>query len=433
MSKLLINYISFSHLFEFTIAYFLLDKMYLKGKINYILIIFFLFFSTYIGKHISNLDTLILLIFYFILSLTNSKNVTHSLLIVDISYLVGTFINNLMRPIFLIIINYSSLIIQIFCLLFIIFITVSLIFIISWILRKLILPKINTTLKELYISYLLTFFLIAYQSYWLINNYSNNKIFFKWFVLTFYIIFIILMIFILQSFIYNEELKLETQKQKLEYDIMQKYAEEVKKQYLDIRKFRHDYINILSSIEYYLNNNKLEELKHFYKTNIKQTKSIFKSSMLRLEDIQKINSLEIKSILTTKLITAQERGIDVQIEVNDDIPAKLPVDSIVLIRILGILLDNAIEELVSLKDGKLLVGIFTLNEDIFIIIQNTVRKNMEPLSLLKKEGFSTKGDNRGLGLSNVDNLVHLEKFLLLETVITNDVFIQKIIIVNGGN
>ena len=116
---------------------------------------------------------------------------------------------------------------------------------------------------------------------------------------------------------------------------------------------------------------------------------------------------------------------------NETIPSDLSVDPVVLIRILGILLDNAIEELESLNEGELLVGIFIMNGDLMFIIQNTVRENMEPLYLLKKEGFSTKGDNRGFGLANVEELILLEQRLLLETTATNEVFIQKITIMKG--
>ncbi len=180
-----------------------------------------------------------------------------------------------------------------------------------------------------------------------------------------------------------------------------------------------------------MDQDKIEELKTFYHTNVKQTKTLFKTNMLRLDDLQKIDCIEIKSILTTKLITAQEKQIDVQIEVNEQIPENLSVDPIILIRILGILLDNAIEELESLKEGRLLVGVFTMKSDVIFIIQNTVRENVEPLHLLKKEGFSTKGTNRGLGLSNIEELILLEQRLLLETTITNEVFIQKITIMRG--
>lgn len=433
MNDLLIAYISFAHLLEFTLAYFLLDQLYLKTKINYALILLILLFGLYIGQNFSYLDTLILFIFFFFLSLKNStkKNVAHSLLVVVIAYLLETLTSQLIRPLFFKSIESTQSNEQFFLFFLILITTFILIFIGAKSINKWVLPIISGSRKESTISYLLTLCLLAYQIYWLLDNYAKNTPFLRGFILVFYVILVTLILSIIKTFTKNEELTFQAQQRKLEYDMMRKYAEEIKKQYQNMRKFRHDYVNILSSIEYYLDQNKIEELRQFYHTSVKQTKTLFKTNMLRLDDLQKINSIEVRSILTAKLIAAQEKKIDVQVEVNETIPSDLSVDPVVLIRILGILLDNAIEELESLNEGELLVGIFIMNGDLMFIIQNTVRENMEPLYLLKKEGFSTKGDNRGFGLANVEELILLEQRLLLETTATNEVFIQKITIMKG--
>lgn len=336
-----------------------------------------------------------------------------------------------MRPIFLKSIESTQLSYLFFMLICIIVGTFSLIFFSSWLIQKWILSRINFGKKETVISYSLTLCLLAYQTYWLIAIYSEHTPLLKIFIIVFYTILITPILSFIQTLKKNEELKLQAHQRKIEYDIMSKYAEEVKEQYQKIRTFRHDYINILSSIEYYLEQNKIEELKIFYHAHVKQTKTLFKKNMLRLDDLQKIEAIEIQSILATKLIMAQEKKIDVQIEVSENIPKNMPVDPVILIRILGILLDNAIEELESLTSGKLLVGVFTINNDFIFIIQNTIREDIESLQLLKKQGYSTKGKNRGIGLSNVDQLISLEPSLLLETTIKNKVFIQKIIIMKG--
>jgi len=433
MTNLLITYISFAHLFEFTLAYYLLDKLYLKAKINYGLVLLVLLFGLYVGQNFSNLDTLILFIFFFFLSLKNStkKNVAHSLLVVALAYLLEISTSRLMRPIFYKSFESTQSTEQLFLFLLILITTFILIIVGSWLVTKWILPKVSGGRKESAIAYLLTLCLIIYQTYWLLFHYAKNTPLLRGFILVFYVILIALIVSVIQTFTKNEELKYQAQQRKIEYELMSKYAGEVKKQYQDMRKFRHDYVNILSSIEYYLDQNKIEELKQFYHTSVKQTKTLFKTNMLRLDDLQKIDSIEVKSILTTKLITAQEKNIDVQIEVAERIPENLSVDPVILIRILGILLDNAIEELESSQEGKLLVGIFIMKGDVLFIIQNTVRNNVEPLHVLKKEGFSTKGNNRGLGLSNIQELILLEQQLLLETTITNEVFIQKITIMKG--
>lgn len=433
MTELLINYISFSHLIEFTLAYFLLDQLYMQNKITYLLVTLALLFSVYIGGSFTIIDTLLLFIFFFFLSIKNSKskNIIHSLLTVSIAYLLEIFTTILMRPLFLKSIESTKLTNTFFMFICIVVGTFSLIFLSSWYIRKWILSRINFGKKETALSYLLTLCLLAYQTYWLLAIYSSHTPLLKIFIIVFYAILIIPILSFIQTLKKNEELKFQAHQRKIEYDMMSKYAEEVKEQYQKIRKFRHDYVNILSSIENYLEQNKIEELKVFYHAHVKQTKSLFKSNMLRLDDLQKIEAIEIQSILATKLIMAQEKKIDVQIEVSENISKNIPIDPVILIRILGILLDNAIEELETLTYGKLLVGIFTINSDLVFIIQNNVREDIESVQLLKKQGYSTKGETRGIGLANVEELISLEPRLLLETTIKDKLFIQKIIIMKG--
>jgi len=123
-------------------------------------------------------------------------------------------------------------------------------------------------------------------------------------------------------------------------------------------------------------------------------------------------------------------NIHVQLELNNDIYFKEKIDIIVLVRILGIFLDNSIEELKYLEKGNLSIAIFLIEKDTYIIIENTTKNDMQSLHELKKEGFSTKGKDRGLGLSNADQLIQKYPYLLWETSIEKNKFIQTLIILN---
>jgi len=123
-------------------------------------------------------------------------------------------------------------------------------------------------------------------------------------------------------------------------------------------------------------------------------------------------------------------NIHVQLELNNDIYFKEKIDIIVLVRILGIFLDNSIEELKYLEKGNLSIAIFLIEKDTYIIIENTTKNDMQSLHELKKEEFSTKGKDRGLGLSNADQLIQRYPYLLWETSIEKNKFIQTLIILN---
>ena len=226
------------------------------------------------------------------------------------------------------------------------------------------------------------------------------------------------------------EVKYKAQKKEAEYESMQFYVNEIEKQYTEIRKFKHDYQNILSSLDIFIEEENYANLREYYYKKIKVVSNKIVKNNFGLENLSKIKVTEVKSILATKLMIAQDSGIDTKFEAPDYIDF-IPMDSVALVRIMGILLDNAIEELTELKEGNLLVGILKNGDTIIFIVQNTCRSNIPKVHQLKKSGFSTKGKNRGLGLSNLSDLVKEQKNVSLETTIFEDQFIQKVILGGG--
>ena len=213
---------------------------------------------------------------------------------------------------------------------------------------------------------------------------------------------------------------------------MQLYIDEISKQNEEINQFRHDYLNILSSLESYLEEGDLQALTVYYQQTIQPTRTLFLENASKLSALQKIDHPAIRGIFMTKLLLAQEKGISVHLEMTGKIIFPKHVFDLNLIRILGILLDNAIEEVDALGKGELAVAFFQEKDALVILIQNTVRNPVEPLYQLKKQGFSTKGKGRGYGLSTVDELMSQTSTLLLETTISQHLFVQKLTLLGGG-
>lgn len=204
------------------------------------------------------------------------------------------------------------------------------------------------------------------------------------------------------------------------------YMTDSEQQQTAMRKFKHDYQNILTAMNGFFDEKDYSGLEIYYKEKVLAASQVIAKSDFALEGLSKIKPLEIRGLLTAKLTMAQNLGLNTRFEAIEEIE-HIPVDSVSLVRILGIILDNAIEELQSLGSGKLIVSCFKDNGSILFIVQNTCRKNIEKLHELKQSGFSTKGSGRGLGLSNLADLVatHSEK-LTLQTSVKEDKFIQKL-------
>lgn len=422
----IIRYLSFSHLIAFGINYFILDDINNKKRINYLLILLIVLFGFFVGAYFSYIDTVVMYIFFLILSVKNSEegNVVTSLLVVSSACLIEIIVSNISKPLLSLVIQQQS--IPFFFLFLVLHLGLLLLSIMAY--KKWLLPLIRRKKKVNLFAYLSTISLIVYFSYWTISLYAST-FFLKAFVAVFYLVFAIFGGVIIQAISRNQNLKLEAEKRQLEHAIHQRYIEDLKNQYQGIREFRHDYVNLLTSIEYYIENEEFDALKTFFNSSVKKTKNNLGNDILHVDELNKIDSLEIKSIITMKLLAAQEKNIAIQIETDDDIQLNPAIDSVVLIRILGILLDNAIEEVETMPEGKVSIGIFSIKGDTIFVIENTAREQIEPLQVLKQKGFSTKGEGRGLGLSNIDELTSMEPHILLETILSEQRFIQKIIVI----
>ncbi|MCL2842826.1 MAG: GHKL domain-containing protein [Oscillospiraceae bacterium] len=217
----------------------------------------------------------------------------------------------------------------------------------------------------------------------------------------------------------------------IEHSALLYYMDESEHQQIAMRKFKHDYQNILISMDSFLEEDDLPGLKQYYATRIKIASEIITQSDFALEGLNKIKVREIKGILAAKLTMAQHLGLDAKFEAVEEID-HIPVNSVALVRILGIILDNAIEELESLGEGQLIVACYKDGTGVTFVVLNTCRSDMQPLHELEQVRFSTKGEDRGWGLHNLAELVAAHSdTLTLQTSIADGNFIQKLWI--GGS
>ncbi|MEI5990226.1 hypothetical protein A5881_001719 [Enterococcus termitis] len=268
--------------------------------------------------------------------------------------------------------------------------------------------------------------IIYYISIFLGQYLGNNSE-----IITLNLIFFIIYFFIsiLTFFMYASSTrnKYEAQQKELEHLANQRYMESMENQFKEISKFRHDYKNILMSMENFIVEKDIEGLNDYYHSVVKTSSQVIEQNNYKLEKLGNIQVRELKSIFASKLITAQEKGINTKVEVTE-IVDKVNMDSVALVRVLGIFLDNAIEELEYLGSGLLSVALYQDEKAVHVILQNSCREDIPKLHQLKARGFSTKGEKRGNGLSNVQEIIAEANNLFLSTSIVDDLFTQKLVI-----
>lgn len=224
-------------------------------------------------------------------------------------------------------------------------------------------------------------------------------------------------------FIYIMQKDIENKQKKKELKYIQTYTSQLEKNYNEMRKFKHDYQNILTSLESYMDDEDLPGLKEYYYHNVKPTSNVIAANTFKLSQLSNLKVREIKSIIASKLLYSQELGIDTEFEGKDTIE-KINMNPIILVRTLGILLDNAIEEVQRNKNGKIRVGIIKRDSSIIIVISNSCGNDIPKLHEMKKMGFSTKDPSRGVGLSNLKEMIGPLDKVTLETIIEQNIFTQ---------
>ncbi len=88
-------------------------------------------------------------------------------------------------------------------------------------------------------------------------------------------------------------------------------------------------------------------------------------------------------------------------------------------KILGILMDNAIDACVDSEKKKLVVSVYTENEDLCVEIDNSYSGTIDADGI-KKKGYTTKGKNHGHGLTILNRIIDETEELKFEQSINEE-------------
>lgn len=206
---------------------------------------------------------------------------------------------------------------------------------------------------------------------------------------TLFFIYFILLLVIMYILIRNITKELELKNKQNEFESLQEYTINLEKLYTEMRVFRHDYINILSSMLGYIENRDIDGLESYFKNKIIPLGKGIESNNFKIGLLKNVKILELKGILSSKLIRAQELGIDVFIDVMESIEM-IDMEIIDLCRVIGILIDNAVDAALTCTNPSLKVALVNKNKSIVIAIINSCPEDTPPIYKLFQSGFSLK-------------------------------------------
>ncbi|CAJ1183229.1 sensor histidine kinase [Companilactobacillus nantensis] len=207
------------------------------------------------------------------------------------------------------------------------------------------------------------------------------------------------------------------------------YLTSVQQQYTDLRKFKHDFQNIMLSMKSFVDTSDSTELKQYYQDIVQEQTEMSTVGNGNIAQIQAVDSDAIRGLIIQKFFIAKSQQIDFQIELTQE---KYHFDEniLIIVRILGILLDNAFEYVQTIDEKRVTCAITQDDNITEITVDNPINESLNFKDLFKT-GYTTKDKHTGFGLANARRLITETDNLYLETKIIHGHLLMTLIIVGG--
>lgn len=269
-----------------------------------------------------------------------------------------------------------------------------------WLYRKLDINRIvgqySSKLTAIFMIYLLTIeLLVSYVAH-------QYQVFdhFVFGVLLFLIIQMLVVLFLFIRITIRQREQYEQQLKRI--GLFKKYTDSLEKDQEKFSKFRHDYKNLLLSLKE-IANQKHDSLLEKEIKELEIYSNSYLTNKFEYRYLKNIKNEYLKSLLIAKLYQANNNKICCKFECPRTI-IEVPIPIFDCIRVLGIIIDNAIEASIESQDRKLSLSIYCDDKQIEISISNSCKELLISIDILMKKGIRTKQGHQGLGLSNIEEI-----------------------------
>ena len=258
----------------------------------------------------------------------------------------------------------------------------------------------------------------------IVSNYAHFNSFGS-ILATIVFICLLLIFFAMNAKKVQVEREIALNQKKFEQEHLQTYTDEIVALYNEIRGFRHDYAGMLVSMQMAIDSKDLQEIDRIYNQVLVKANQKLRSDKYTYFDLNNIEDSALRSLIAQSIVYARNNDVEFTLEVKDII-TRLSIDLLDLVRIMSVLLNNAVEGAAESYLKQMEVAVIKMDLETVIVIQNSCKYTMTPSEDLFELGFSTKGRNRGIGLNNVKEILDKYENIILETEMEDSKFRQII-------
>ena len=250
------------------------------------------------------------------------------------------------------------------------------------------------------------------------------------FILVFYLLFFMGIIKKLDTYLKDKLHERLNQEQALRYRDMERYSRHIEELYKEVRGFRHDYTNLLTSLRLGIEEEDMEQIKEVYDSVLKDSSEKLHDNKYDLGRLVNIRDKALKSLLAGKFLKARDKKIIFNVEVPEEIQVK-GMSLLDFLTIVSILCDNAIEASAEASQPHVSIAFLKNGAQETFIIENSIKEEGIDISEIFSFGTSSKGEERGVGLYTVMKIVESHPNTSLNTTCQNQVFRQVLTVIHA--
>jgi len=263
---------------------------------------------------------------------------------------------------------------------------------------------------------------ILFLNIYLISAYY--KIDFRYWVMANIFLIIVLLSIIVYSLKTQEDLNKVSNK----YNIAIKSLNDYETMMTKYRVANHENKNLLLTIRAMILNSE-KDIPEYIDTMIEDK---YEDDEKLLFNMAVIPSGGLRATIYSEILKIKENNINYSLDIDKKIRSvdliELDTNTIVdICKIVGVFIDNAIDETKKLKNKNIKIGLYLENEKLNIKISNNYKGKID-VDRISDEGYTTKGEGHGYGLLLVKMIVNDNKLLQHSLEISKSIFSQIITI-----
>ncbi|OJG24786.1 hypothetical protein RR47_GL002142 [Enterococcus columbae DSM 7374 = ATCC 51263] len=258
---------------------------------------------------------------------------------------------------------------------------------------------------------------------------AHKREIFDQFVFGILLFLIIQTLFVTVLFIWMTIKQKEKYEQKVkdkELIYLKKYTDSLEKDQEQSARFRHDYKNLLLSLKERATfhqdlalKEQIESLEHYSQPYL--------TDKFAYRYLKNVKNEYVKSLLLSKMYEASQQYIHCTFECPNEIQ-KIPMDIFDFIRVLGILIDNALEAVVGSDEKEVSIAIYQDETQLEFTIINRFDNEAIALEKMTQKGVTTKAGHHGLGLSNIEEINKKNKNMFVNYRVESKQFLAQVVV-----